>query len=467
MTTSVQSQDDIKSLEDIEIETDKSCNSNLPQNSPINKSLYICRRLQVLKDTDKKPEKWKNYLKMRSLLLKQRYGSSVSNAVENRSLSKIFSKMNINNDTKFGDKTLAPSIVATKEAKASRAIVGGSSIIENYAFVGVHHVFDQHTKCVTMVKFANNDSSKLCCSSKDSTLSICDVLSQPPSVLATLEGHSAQVTAFDWSGNNDLIASTSYDSTVRIWSALKYKCLSVISDSREIQIMCCIFQPINNNLLVIGNCIGEIRIINISTGRYTKEMCRIGGCVLSLAFDNSGRILWAGNDKGEIFSIRCELNGKLFNKTKRLTSSTPSSITSLSFRVWTNREARDPMLLVNSSNNSVSLFSIVDSEGGLSLKKKFYNHHKSNPVKSTFCPMMSFRQGACVVTGSEDGNIYFLDIQKQSNKACFNALQGHSKPVVGVSFNYNESLLATSDLEGLVIIWKRADLPQIELEIVE
>jgi hypothetical protein len=34
-------------------------------------------------------------------------------------------------------------LVPTKQAEASRAIVGGTSIAENYAFVGVHHIFDQ------------------------------------------------------------------------------------------------------------------------------------------------------------------------------------------------------------------------------------------------------------------------------------------------------------------------------------
>lgn len=69
-----------------------------------------------------------------------------------------------------------------------------------------------------------------------------------------------------------------------------------------------------------------------------------------------------------------------------------------------------------------------------------------------------------LVTGSEDGNVYFFDVEKPSNRACINALQGHSKPVLGVSFNCNESLLATSDTDGLVIVWKRADIPQKELE---
>jgi len=58
------------------------------------------------------------------------------------------------------------------------------------------------------------------------------------------------------------------------------------------------------------------------------------------------------------------------------------------------------------------------------------------------------------VTGSEDSCVYFLDIEREE-KPCVNKLQGHSCPVLGVSFNYDESLLATSDYQGLVIVWKR------------
>lgn len=38
---------------------------------------------------------------------------------------------------------LRKAVTPTKEAVASRAIVGGTTIAENYAFVGVQHIFDQ------------------------------------------------------------------------------------------------------------------------------------------------------------------------------------------------------------------------------------------------------------------------------------------------------------------------------------
>lgn len=45
-----------------------------------------------------------------------------------------------------------------------------------------------------MLKFANNDKSKLCCASNDGTLSICDVLTTPPCVKAVLRCHTGPVT---------------------------------------------------------------------------------------------------------------------------------------------------------------------------------------------------------------------------------------------------------------------------------
>ena len=38
-----------------------------------------------------------------------------------------------------------PGVVPTRQAEASRAIVGDNTISENYAFSGVHYIFDQVT----------------------------------------------------------------------------------------------------------------------------------------------------------------------------------------------------------------------------------------------------------------------------------------------------------------------------------
>ena len=40
--------------------------------------------------------------------------------------------------------------------------------------------------------------------------------------------------------------------------------------------------------------------------------------------------------------------------------------------------------------------------------------------------------------------------------AVINTLKGHRAPVVGVSFAFDESLLASGDAAGTVIVWRRS-----------
>lgn len=42
-------------------------------------TLYIRRRSQLLRESEGSPEKWKQYLRLRTLLLQQRYGNPLEN----------------------------------------------------------------------------------------------------------------------------------------------------------------------------------------------------------------------------------------------------------------------------------------------------------------------------------------------------------------------------------------------------
>lgn len=224
--------------------------------------LYIRRRNQLLREKlSKDPETGAQYLKLRSELLHRRYGErQEQNSVGSHTISE-----------------------ESSENKVKHHLVQRKSTAENFAFAGVHHVFDQHKAAVTMLKFANNDRSKLCCASLDGTLSICEVISTPPKVIALLEGHRNGVTALDWSTSNDLIVSSSLDATIRLWRVCtdaEPVCLRVVNDQQRAEMLCCNFIPANNNLIVAGNSQGLIQISNVSTGIYTRGgSCKIGGKV--------------------------------------------------------------------------------------------------------------------------------------------------------------------------------------------
>ena len=218
------------------------------------------RRSQLLRErTCKDLELASRYLKLRSELLRRRYGTCADTA----------------------------SLPSEKSFEIKGRTTPGRATASKESFAGVHHVFDQHRAAVSMLKFANNDRSRFCCASYDGTISICEATSTPPKVVALLQGHQKAVTAIDWSMSNDLLVSTSLDATIRLWrihSDSRTDCLRVACDQLRAETLCCAFAPTNNNLVLAGNAQGLLQILNVSTGKYTRGgSMKIGGkvCVCS------------------------------------------------------------------------------------------------------------------------------------------------------------------------------------------
>eukprot|EP00106_Octopus_bimaculoides_P005789 XP_014773231.1 PREDICTED: WD repeat-containing protein 13-like [Octopus bimaculoides] len=177
---------------------DAKYNAYRAPNSPHFRTLYIRRRSQLLRETakvgDRDPNVRRDYLRLRSQLLTARYGSPAfsdqsslrSRALSLRSLSRntvevssigSSSKMRLRRSLDSGGPVsrkqwhqlkhvydssmkhiydsieLVPSSVAEASSFApifeqpdceERAMAGGKSVSENYAFAGMHHIFDQH-----------------------------------------------------------------------------------------------------------------------------------------------------------------------------------------------------------------------------------------------------------------------------------------------------------------------------------
>lgn len=348
-------------------------------------------------------------------------------------------------------------------------------------FCGMHHVFDQHKAAVTGVRFAHNDKSLLACSSLDGTLSICQITPPPATVLYILRGHTAGVHDFQWSISNDMLVSCSTDCTMRLWESSSGHCLRIIEDPSASPVLACSFQPLNNNMLIAGNEKGYIHVSNVSTGILVGSIRTNVNCsVQCLTFESNGRTLWVGDSRGFIYSFSYDLTTGKLNRLNRCLVQPNSSVTSISNRSLLKNKKIASLLLVNCSPNCLIIFEVHSDR--LIMRHRFALKHqnKSLKIRSTFCPITSFRDSVCIASGSEDSSIYFFEATfgpppttaltspeargtssggaasvAEASQKFLSSLQGHAAPVIDVSLNYDESLLASSDTIGNVIVWKK------------
>ncbi|KAK8613709.1 hypothetical protein V6N13_101466 [Hibiscus sabdariffa] len=325
-----------------------------------------------------------------------------------------------------------------------------------YSFVGMHCIFDQCEAAVTVLKFGHMSSDLLAYGASDGTLVVCNV-SDPPSVIKQLSGHSKDVTDFDFSSNNQYIASSSKDKTVRVWDISRGVCIRVIYGVSPQ--LCIRFHPVNNNFLSVGNANKEITVFNFSTGRVITKS-NFDSEVTAMDHDPAGQLVFCGDAQGCIYSVSMDSRTGVLSRSHRYRSSIKNKpkypVLTVQYRSFS-LMAKGPVLLTCTQDGIILFFSVaLESQGYLTLRCSLKLSSRVHSVRASFCPLLSLEEGEYIVVGSEDSNVDFYDLTRPKHHTCVNKLQGHSFPVIGVAWNHGENLLASSDLSGLVIVWKRA-----------
>ncbi|CAI9103756.1 OLC1v1002299C2 [Oldenlandia corymbosa var. corymbosa] len=222
-----------------------------------------------------------------------------------------------------------------------------------YSFVGMHCIFDQCKAMVTVIKFGHTSSDILAYGASDGSLTVCSV-AVPPSVIKQLAGHSKDVTDFDFSTNNQYIASSSMDKTVRVWDIPQGLCIRVIYGVSPQ--LCIRFHPVNNNFLSVGNANKEITVFNFSTGRTISKSI-FDSEVTAMDHDHTGQLIFCGDSQGCIYSVTMESRTGALSRAHRhrSTNKRKSPVTTVQYRTFS-LLARGPVLLTFTRDGSLSFF---------------------------------------------------------------------------------------------------------------
>ena len=269
-----------------------------------------------------------------------------------------------------------------------------------------------------------------------------------------LTGHTRAITSLFFSLLEDMVVTTSIDKSVRFWNADSGEMLKVFTDSSPVPVAC--FLPFNPSVFVAANSNAVLRLVNATNGMVLQKL-KVEAEVRALKFDDTGLFLMAGTKNGSVHVLEACDNSTLRFKFKLQLAR--GGITCITFVSAQN--GQPPCLLVNSSDSSVTIVDCVYGPPGsvlinLNVRHRVKVAHSLLPLKCCYSPS----DAGYLISGSEDKGVYVFSLAKGSNYK-MHVLNHHQVPVVAVASNQQDTLLASADSLGRIVLWRRLDFTHL------
>lgn len=365
---------------------------------------------------------------------------------------------------------LPASPVGAQEAHATPQLFGGAQMAPTAADAQqaasppayVHcHSFDVARCAVSVLKFAPGSADRLAWGADDGAVYLATA-EQPPRLLQVLERHRGKVSDLAWSPDGATLLTCSQDGTACLWEA---GCGRLVRGVHNLSgpLGCCAFHPVNPNLLLLGTAAGELLTLNASTGHLVAKaelqaapMARVGAC--SLAPSDRGQLL-AADSRGCLHLFDASLHGGAAPRMALLAHLPPSrnrfhEPACLEYAAHSGLAGGAAVLLVLSSGEVV-LSRLHQKPYRLEAVQEVRTAPASAKVRASLRPGYAARQQAVLATGGEDCRVHLVGLSQAGEAPrLLAALTHHHAPVLGVAWSWCGSRLASSDMKGVVVVWR-------------
>ncbi|KAL5589207.1 hypothetical protein FOBRF1_015735 [Fusarium oxysporum] len=243
-------------------------------------------------------------------------------------------------------------------------------------------------------------------------------------LLRDLRGHTDRVTLVSFSRDSTLLASSSYDKTVRVWRVDNGDCVQILRYKATVKALT--FFP--SSRLLVTAIYSEIQVWDIATGECIQELSGHRDWVTHVAFSPDSKLMASASEDETVRLWQVGDDEKIRNS-----NSSDGSI--LAWTVSSNRA-----LIASVSNDHVQLWRTDNGECIQKLKG-----HDDSILSVTFSPNTRF-----LASSSYDGTVR---LWKVDTGECSQTLEGHVRFATSMAFSADSKRLATSSWEEFIRLW--------------
>jgi WD40 repeat protein len=324
-------------------------------------------------------------------------------------------------------------------------LLGGKTMKKNFYFTFVLSLFLTFLSYITIAQTINYDQ------------------------YVTLIGHTGSVTSLAFTPDGKILASGSYDKTIKLWDVMTEKEIRTLPGHSASVMSVSISK--DGKIVASGSVYGEIILWDISTGEKIKTLKGHSYSVNSLAFSPDGKTLASGSMDMTIKLWNVTTGMKILALTGHL-----SSIKSVCFnsdgkilasgssdrtiKLWDIETGKKIKTLLGHSGSINSIDFSPDGKilasGGYDSTIKFWDDKAGEIIKNLtghrdIVTSISFSpDGKIIASGSEDKSIKLWNVEtgKEIKTLC-----GHSDFVLSVAFSPDGKTLASSSSDKTIKIW--------------